>query len=109
MSVEHFTIAQLQEFLTSTFADDSFVDAVWDQINVWFERGDGIAIYENVDLGHYDLGHVKFASFGSPAAQLEVDEPPQTLPDIGGQINYRYYLKAVYRPEIYSVAWGEGG
>ena len=38
-------------------------------------------------------------SFGSPAAQLETDHPPQTLPDIGGAINWRYQLIGTYREE----------
>jgi len=68
-------------------------------INVWLERGDGIAIYQNHDLGHPTLGDYQFASFGSQAAQLEVDEPPTTMPDIGHQINWRYQLVGTYRGE----------
>lgn len=66
-------------------------------LNRWLDRGDGIAIYENQDLGHPELGHVQFLSYGSPAAQLETEEPPVRLPDIGGAINWRYQLVGVYR------------
>jgi hypothetical protein len=39
----------------------------------------------------------KIVSYGSPAAQLEVESPPQTLPDgiPAGAINWRYQLDAV--------------
>lgn len=66
-------------------------------VNRWLARGDGIAIYENVDLGSPDVGHRKFVSYGSTAAQLETETPPSRLPDIGDQIHWRYYLQGVYR------------
>jgi hypothetical protein len=66
-------------------------------VNRWLTRGDGVAIYRNHDLGSRDVGHVKATSYGSPAAQLETDTPPQTLPDIGHSINWRYQLEGVYR------------
>ena len=68
-------------------------------ITRWVERGDGVAVYVNHDLGHRDLGLRKFVSYGSPAAQLGTDDPPQTLPDIGGDINWRYQLCYRYREE----------
>lgn len=66
-------------------------------IDQWLERGDGVAVYRNMDLGHPDVGHVQAVSFGSPDAQLETDEPPKILPDIGGAINWRYHLVGTYR------------
>lgn len=68
-------------------------------INRWLARGDGAAVYENHDLGHPEVGHVQITSYGSSAAQLETDEPPSRLPDIGGQINWRYQLIGTYRGE----------
>lgn len=79
-----------------------------ERINCWLERGDGIAVYENVELGHPHLGHRQYVSYGGPAAQLEVDElvgpltwdyktPPERLPDIGTAINWRYRLVGYYR------------
>ena len=62
----------------------------------WLERGDGVAVYENHDLGHSNAGHRKFVSFGSSAAQLETDDPPRRLPDIG-EINWRYQLISTCR------------
>lgn len=79
-------------------------------------RGDGVAIYENLDLGHPDIGQWQIASYGGDNAQLETREdygqPEEelrspdyftygqdtlrtTLPDIGGRINWRYTLKAI--------------
>lgn len=74
-------------------------------LNWWLERGDGIAVYENQELGHPDNGVKVFVSFGSPAAQLETEEPPRTLPDgllaegLLNGINWRYQLIGTYRGE----------
>lgn len=66
-------------------------------IRRWVGRGDGVAVYENKNLGSPNAGHKKFTSFGSSEAQLEVDDPPERLPDIGGQINWAYMLVGGYR------------
>jgi len=63
----------------------------------WVDRDDGIAVYENQAFDSANHGHRKFVSFGSHAAQLEVDEPPERLPDIGNQINWAYMLVGTYR------------
>lgn len=68
-------------------------------INAWLERGDGVAIYENQALDSVGLGDKQLVSFGSPAAQLEVDEPPPHMPDIGKKINWRYSLIGTYKGE----------
>lgn len=68
-------------------------------VNRWLERGDGVAIYENHALDSAGLGDKQFVSFGSPAAQLEVDEPPAHMPDIGNKINWRYSLIGTYKGE----------
>jgi len=41
------------------------------QINVWLDRGDGVAVFENHDLGHPDLGQGRMLSFGSRKAMIE--------------------------------------
>jgi hypothetical protein len=69
----------------------------YDLVNRWLARGDGIAVYENADLGHPELGHRQFLSFGSTQAQIETNEPPQRLPDIGNRINWRYQLVGIYK------------
>lgn len=74
------------------------------QFERWLNRGDGIAVYENVDLGHPELGHRQWISYGSPEAQLEGDTAPALLPDIGNRINWRYALEGVYRPNESVVA-----
>jgi hypothetical protein len=67
------------------------------QIDRWLARGDGAAIYRNNDLGHPEIGMPRIVSYGSPAAQLEVAEPPARLPDglPAGAINWRFGLEAV--------------
>jgi len=66
-------------------------------VNRWLRRGDGLAVYENHDLGSPEMGHRQYASFGSAAAQLETQAPPDRLPDMGQRINWRYVLVGVYR------------
>jgi len=70
----------------------------WPVAKKWLDRGDGVAVYENQDLWHPCLGHRKFVSYGSNEAQLETYDPPARLPDIGSQINWRYYLAGVIPP-----------
>lgn len=87
--------------LTVTELKEKFAEAeiTFEQVTVmtrWLGRGDGIAVYQNQDMGHRDLGLLQFLSYGSPAAQLE-GEPPTRLPDIGGAINWRYTLVGTFR------------
>ena len=66
----------------------------------WLERGDGCAVYENHAMDSSLCGHCQYVSFGSAQAQLEEDEPPQRLPDIGNRINWAYQLVGTIRREI---------
>lgn len=74
--------------------DDEILDQAKAAFARWAARGDGVAVYENHDLGHPGLGHRQFLSYGSDEAQL-VGVPPVNLPDIGSSINWRYILTAV--------------
>lgn len=65
-------------------------------VNQWLEDGKGVAIYENVDLGHPEIGHRQYVTFGTPKAQLAWTAP-ERLPDIGDAINWRYMLVGTYR------------
>ncbi|HET7110255.1 MAG TPA: hypothetical protein VFI41_05250 [Gemmatimonadales bacterium] len=69
------------------------------RVNQWLARGDGVAVYENVELGHPDAGHRQYVSYGSPEAQIPDAFPPSRMPDIGGSINWRYALVGAYRGE----------
>lgn len=44
---------------------------VIERLNTWLARGDGVAVYENADLGHREFGWPQLASFGSINSQLE--------------------------------------
>lgn len=66
-------------------------------VNQWLADGKGVAVYENVDLSHTEIGHRKYVTFGTPKAQIRDETPPERLPDIGDQINWRYILRGVYR------------
>lgn len=68
-------------------------------VNRWLARGDGIAVYTNKNMGSPDLGAMQIVSYGSGEAQLETDAPPARMPDIGGSINYAYWLTGVYEGE----------
>jgi hypothetical protein len=84
--------------------DEAHADAVAALYDRATARGDGVAVFENWDLGHPALGHQQYVTYGSPQAQLELHDhtdvhtiPPKQLPDIGGRINWRYQLVAVAR------------
>lgn len=51
------------------------------------ERGGNWAAYENHDLGHPDLGHLRFLKYG-PDCTLK--EPPARYPDTSEGIGWRY-------------------
>ena len=86
---------KLNSFLNEEWGQED-APAIMQQIQNWVDRGDGAAIYRNHDLGSLAVGEPRIVSYGSPAAQLEVTEPPEQLPDIGGAINWRFRLEAVY-------------
>lgn len=67
------------------------------RIAEWLARGDGVAVYEDADLSSPGMGDWKITSYGSAAAQIEADQPPMRLPDIGGDINWRFVLVGTYR------------
>lgn len=100
-----YTKDEISEILSDQFDDLDDVSLLADairKINRWLARGDGVAVYENVDLGHPFLGHKQFLSFGSDAAILEVEREedlPDRLPDTPTTINWRYYLQGTYRGE----------
>ena len=97
-TVKNVSAEDLRWLLRETFADADAIDDVATIINAWIDRGDHVAVYENHDLSSALLGDKQFVSFGSERAQLEVglDDLPGRLPDIGGRINWRYLLIAVY-------------
>lgn len=98
------TGSAIKIFTTEEFTElcrtEGWTDSIEMQMR-WWDRGDGTAVYENQDLGHHDLGHKVCMSYGSWAAQLESETPPERLPDglmphITGGINWRYQLLGVY-------------
>lgn len=93
--MEEITLEQIRDLLDP---DPAFRKHALELFQAWLQRGDGVAVYANVEIGHPNAGHLKFVSYGSEAAMLEnCDEPPSRMPDIGGDINWRYRLKAVCR------------
>jgi hypothetical protein len=90
MTLTIFTADTFREYVQGQY-DDQAPD-VLATVQRWLDRGDGAAVYENHDLGHPDAGMPKIVSYGSPAAQLEMAFPPERLPDIGGEIGWRYVL-----------------
>lgn len=74
-------------------------------IKRWLDRGDGVAVYENQDLGARNLGHRQFMSYGSSAALIEQAEPPERCPDIAGKSpNWAYYLTATCKRQAQTDA-----
>ena len=95
MPVPEWTEDQLRTWVDGKYDEEA--DGAWAKIQRWLDRGDGAAVYENHDLGHPEVGAPQIASYGSAWAQLEVETPPERLPDIGGAINWRYSLIATCR------------
>ena len=97
--MEAFTRAQVVALIeVEADTGDPFVRRAIRLLDEWTERGDGCAVYRNEDLGHPQMGHLKFASFGGPVAMFR-DPPPSRLPDMPGEINWRYALIGTYRKE----------
>lgn len=91
-------ILDLEQFIADNAdGDDGWADAVRRLVARAHGRGDIVVVYRNSDLGHPDLGTTKITTYGSADSQLEVaqfpDGPPHTLPDMGGEINWRYTLE----------------
>lgn len=52
------------------------------------KQGGNWAAYCNMDLGHPDLGHLKFIKWGEDCTLAEAPKPK--LPDFPNTINWRY-------------------
>lgn len=66
-------------------------------VNQWLGDGKGVAVYENMDLGHPELGHRQYLT----VTTFKDGVAPQTLPDFPDRINWRYQLVGVYTgPQI---------
>lgn len=96
-----YTRDEITGYITREFG--TYAREATPKVNVWLARGDGIAVYVDHDLSHPQMGTTKMYSYGSPAAQLETDDPPVRLPDIGGAINWRYQLEGTYRGDVLTV------
>lgn len=95
-----YTASQLRELLTTEADGDSdWLVHTTATVNRWLARGDGVAIYINQDMASSNYGHRQITSYGSQDAQLEMERPPARLPDIGGEINWRYMLEGTYQGE----------
>ena len=104
MTIEEITTDDLLQLLGVLFVDEEdgeelLADAA-QKVNRWIERGDSVAVYENLDLSSIGLGEPRIVSWGSPEAQIEVErveDLPTRLPDgIGGDINWRFVLVGIY-------------
>ena len=69
----------------------------------WLDRGDGCAVYVNAELGHPGQGDRQFLSFGSDAAQIESDTPPQTDARPWGR--YQLALPTRRRDTLIGCSW----
>lgn len=80
----------------------AYEDAIGQFLVKIASRADYVAVYRNEDFGSIGRGMLKIVSYGSDACQLEQrqfpDGPPKILPDIGGQINWRYQLVGFLAP-----------
>lgn len=60
----------------------------------WLERGDGVGVFENSDLGHADMGNLVFTPV-TPAEEKTVRVGQTALPDGSYGMGWRYLLRAV--------------
>lgn len=87
---------------TKTFTTDELTVIILPDhrhtLNTWLNRGDGVAIYRNLNHGTDGVGYgeYQFISYGSRASILETATPPTYLPDIAGMFNAGYRLEGVY-------------
>src|SRR6056300_1562022 len=97
----------MSELVTVNTAIDELIKADYDPVYIdnWArriaERGDGIALYENHDLGHPEVGDLIALSYGSSEAMVESMELPESCPvDLGahGKMAWRYVLVAYTNP-----------
>ena len=96
-------VLTLQEFwdLIEDPNDTSYNEAANGLVIRVASRADYILVYRNEELGHPEAGTVQITSYGSEASQLEgviFGLPPQTMPDIGRRINWRFQLVGVFAP-----------
>jgi hypothetical protein len=71
------------------------------QIQGWLQRGDAVLIYSNHDLGHPEVGHCVYLSYGSDEAMVprsRFPEPPTACPVElpHGMMSWRYQLDGIY-------------
>lgn len=97
MAVESWSAERLASEVAKGWTEQEQRDKVLGLMRGWLARGDGVAVYENHDMGHQAQGARQYLSFGSPAAQIADAEPPVRLPDIGGNIGWRYVLIATVK------------
>jgi len=60
-----------------------------DSLALMRRRGGHWYVYENHDLGHHSIGHLKYLKCGK---ECTFKEPPRKLPDTKTEINWRYIL-----------------
>lgn len=86
-------IITLAELLA--MADEEVRDAVEALAKRAHNRGDGVAVYRNQALDSSQLGHRRFLTYGSSAAQIETVDAPTQMPSIGSMAQcWAYQLEA---------------
>ena len=112
MSITRYTASEFLDVFTAWFSggvevnEEVLAAALAQNIerfNRMLTRGDGIAVYQNQDLSHYDVGNKRFVSYGSPDAFFEPEycdengDPPIKHPDTPTEILWRYQLIGTYK------------
>lgn len=100
MTTETKTLAQI--LAEQSDGDKGWAAEALASMQRWQARGDSVLVYINEEFGHPEMGQAKYVSYGSENALIErtqYPEPPAILPDVLGQINWRYVLRHRFDPE----------
>ena len=98
MSAEVWDVDELRAAFDESVEGHSAWKRKWALVQGWLDRGDGVAVYENVALDSSHLGTRYYVSFGSAAAQfanMDASDLPDPFPDTPRRLNWAYRLKAV--------------
>ena len=76
----------------------------WSIIKDWVDEGNRVGVWQNVDLGHPELGHTVCCKVGEFCTYKTDDDVPKRMPDGAGGVSiaWRYQLQGVFGAEDFN-------